>query len=162
MRQKNPKKTKKCSTNANVDAEMQMTRFPNGHCLSFFWDYSWRTYDLQISQKLQNLAVLLKKLISRRFTIQSKNRENFMLCKFLAAQSTWNFKNRGHTFLSYVNHYLCAKAVFKTSFPWNRWPFDIHKMLTQRMLFIYVLTRITEWITPSQRINFSKLIMHWY
>ena len=96
------------------------------------------------------------------FQTQPKNRENFMLRKFLAAQSRWNFKNRGHTFLSYLKHYLCAKAVFKTWFPWNRWPVDIYKMLIQRILFIYIRSIKTEWIIPSQRIDFSKIIVHWY
>ena len=137
-----------------------MTRFPNGYCLSFFWDYSWCTNDLQISKKLQNLAVLLKKLISRHFRTQLKNRENFMLCKFLAAQCRWDFKNHRHTFLSYLKHYLYVKAFFKTWYPWNRWPFDIYKTLIQRMLFIYVPTINTEWITPSQRIDSSKIIVH--
>ena len=139
-----------------------MPRFPNGHCLSFFWNYSWRANDLQISQKLQNLTTLLKKTYFAVFQNSTKNFQNFILCNFLAAQSRWNFKNRGHTFLSYLKHYLCAKAVFKTWFSWIRWPFDIYKMVIQKMLFICVPTIKTEWITPSQRIDFWKIIVHWY
>ena len=70
------------------------------------------------------------------FQTQPKNRENFMLRNFLAAQIRWNFKNRGHTLLSYLKHYLCGKAVFKTWFPCNRWPIDTYKILIQRILFI--------------------------
>ena len=96
------------------------------------------------------------------FQNSTKNQENFMLCKFLTAQSRWNFKNRGHSFLSYLKHYLCAKSVFKIWFPSNRWPIDIYEMLIQRILLVYIPSIKAEWRIPSKRIDFSKIIVHRY
>ena len=149
MRQKKLKKY-----NANAAAGMPVLRFPNGHCLSSFWNHSWRTNDLQIW-----LAVLLKNLMSRHFKTQPKNRKNFMPCKFLAAQSRWNFKNRGHKLPEAL--FVCKSCLQDLVFL-KRWPIDIYKMLIQIILFIYIPSIKTEWIIALQGIDFSKIIVHWY
>ena len=141
------------------DASPEISKWPLfKFLLRLFLTHKWLAYIV----KTAKFCCFIQKPYFAAFQTQPKSRENFMLPKFLAAQSRWNFKNCGHTFLSYLKHYSWAKAVFKTWFPPNRWPIDIYKMLIQRILFIYIPSIKTEWIVPSQRIDFSKIIVYWY
>ena len=56
---------------------------------------------------------------------------------------------------------ICVRKLFsRPDFPETGDLFNTYKMLIQRMLFSYVPTIKTEWITSSQRIDFSKIIVH--
>ena len=92
------------------DAGPEISKWPLfKFLLGLFLTHKW----LANIVKTAKSCCFVQKPYFAAFQTQPKNRENFMLRKFLAAQSRWNFKNRGHTFLSYLKHYFACKSCLQ-------------------------------------------------
>ena len=90
----------------------------------FFWGLLDEQMTCKYRKNCKNLLFCSKTLFRGISNINKKTEK--ISCDVNFFPHKVELQSRGHTFLGYPKHYLCAKAVFTAWFPWNRWPIDIY------------------------------------